>query len=449
MTKNSSKKLLGLLAPGLHSTARWSVASALLQSFLLFASPDSVQSAVSVPIRLKIGDHLALAGDSITEQKLYTRFIEDYLLMCAPQMQTEVCQLGWSGEMAQGFFSRMDKSFDGFRPDLVTVFYGMNDSSRGVYVPPMKKIAAKFKAEGIPAIIVSPGTMDSYYGIRGNDRQFWASFNREQGLMGTEANKIATENGLGFIDLHTPLLEVMAKAKERYRPNYDVCGADGVHPRANGHLIIAWAILKGLGLSGDIGTITVAMKGGSSATEGHKILSDDNGKVFIESSRYPFCFLDAPKQLSPDQVNVAGSTAGILPCFSFNEDLNRFRLVVVGLGQDKAKVTWGTSSRVFSKQDLEKGINLAATFIDNPFTNAFAQVDAAVLKQQRFESVLMKNVIGGVPLPKPASGSTPAPELSPMTKEQAIARRAELVQAARVAVKPVRHQITITPIETK
>ena len=418
-------------------------------TILLLAVTVLAQATDPVPAVLKPGAHLALAGDSITEQKLYTRFIEDYLLMCAPQMQVEVCQLGWSGEMAQGFLSRMDKSFDGFKPDLVTVFYGMNDSSRGVYVPSMKKIAAKFQAEGIPAIIVSPGAMDSYYGIRGNDRQFWAGFNREQGLMGVEAKKIAAENGLGFIDLHTPLLDVMAKAKAWYRPNYDVCGADGVHPRANGHLIIAWTLLKGLGLSGDIGTITVDMKGGSTATEGHKILSAENGKVLIESSRYPFCFLDKANQLSPDQVNVAGSTAGILPCFSFNDDLNRFRLVVIGLDQDKAKVTWGTSSRVFSKQDLAKGINLAAALLNNPFTNAFAQVDTAVLAQQRFESVLMKNIIGGGPLPKPTAGSMPAPEPPPMTKEQAIARRAELVQAARDAVKPVRHQITIIPIKTK
>ena len=331
---------------------------------------------------LKSGAHLAIAGDSITEQKIYSRFIEDYLLMCAPEIQAEVCQLGWSGETAQGFLTRMDESLGWFKPDWVTLFYGMNDATRGVYVPPMKKIAAKLNARGTPAIIVSPGAVDSYYGIRGGDRTFPVGFNKEQGMMGDEAKKIAAENRLEFVDLHTPLLAVMAKAKARYRPNYDVCGGDGIHPRANGHLIIAWTILKGLGLSGDIGTISVAMQGDSKATDGHKILTDAAGQVVIESVRYPFCFLDKANLLSPDQVNVAGSTAGILPCLPFNEDLNRFHLVVTGLQWDKAKVTWGTEGKVFSKQALETGINLAAEFLDNPFKDAFAKVDAAVLEKQ-------------------------------------------------------------------
>jgi hypothetical protein len=33
---------------------------------------------------LHSGDTLAICGDSITEQKMYSVFIEDYLLMCQP-----------------------------------------------------------------------------------------------------------------------------------------------------------------------------------------------------------------------------------------------------------------------------------------------------------------------------------------------------------------------------
>lgn len=427
------------------------LAQLLLTILIAAAGPALPDDGLPPTMALKFGAHVALAGDSITEQKLYTRFIEDYLLMCAPEVQAEVCQLGWSGETAQGFLKRMDADLGWFKPDLVTLFYGMNDASRGIYVPWMKKIAEKLKADGISAMIVSPGAMDTYYGNRGGDRNYPVGFNKEQGLMGDAAKQIATDNGLGFIDLHSPLLEVMAKAKVRYHPNYDVCGADGIHPRPNGHLIIAWTILKGLGLTGDIGTITVAMQGGSRVTSGHTILADAKGRVEIESSRYPFCFIDEPKQLSPDQVKVAGSTAGILPCLPFNNDLNRFRLVVTGLEWEQARVTWGTASKVFLKQDLEKGINLAAEFLDNPFKAPFAKVNAAVLEKQTFEGLLIKNVIGGLPLPvsKPAvTGSvTPIPPKS--TIEQAIEQRTRLMKAEREAVQPVRYQIAISRIETR
>ncbi len=53
--------------------------------------------------QLQKGDFVAIAGDSITEQKQYSVFIEDYLLMCKPQPDLRAIQLGWSGETAAGF----------------------------------------------------------------------------------------------------------------------------------------------------------------------------------------------------------------------------------------------------------------------------------------------------------------------------------------------------------
>src|SRR5829696_8663054 len=52
---------------------------------------------------LQPGDRLAICGDSITEQKMYSRIIEDYLIMCVPDLQVTVRQYGWGGERAPGF----------------------------------------------------------------------------------------------------------------------------------------------------------------------------------------------------------------------------------------------------------------------------------------------------------------------------------------------------------
>src|SRR5687767_5161482 len=56
---------------------------------------------------LKRGDKLAICGDSITEQKMYSRAIETYLTLCAPELNISVRQYGWSGEQAPGFLARM------------------------------------------------------------------------------------------------------------------------------------------------------------------------------------------------------------------------------------------------------------------------------------------------------------------------------------------------------
>src|SRR5258706_12100711 len=56
---------------------------------------------------LREGDRLAICGDSITEQKMYSRIMETYLTVCVPELNISVRQYGWSGERAPGFLARM------------------------------------------------------------------------------------------------------------------------------------------------------------------------------------------------------------------------------------------------------------------------------------------------------------------------------------------------------
>src|SRR5438552_18817579 len=91
---------------------------------LLLLFPITASAADSV---LKPGDSVALCGDSITEQKLYSVFIEDYLLMCQPVSNPETMQFGWSGEKADGFLARMENDVLRFKPRIATTCYGMND----------------------------------------------------------------------------------------------------------------------------------------------------------------------------------------------------------------------------------------------------------------------------------------------------------------------------------
>jgi hypothetical protein len=72
---------------------------------------------------LKQGDFVAICGDSITEQKLYSVFIEDYLLMCKPQQDLRVMQFGWSGEVAPGFLSKMPNEALKFPFTVATTAY--------------------------------------------------------------------------------------------------------------------------------------------------------------------------------------------------------------------------------------------------------------------------------------------------------------------------------------
>ena len=72
-------------------------AFALLLSFALTCAVS-----FAAETGLKPGDMVAVCGDSITEQKQYSVYIEDYLLMCQPAANLHAAQFGWGGEKASG-----------------------------------------------------------------------------------------------------------------------------------------------------------------------------------------------------------------------------------------------------------------------------------------------------------------------------------------------------------
>src|SRR5207302_8799402 len=91
---------------------------------------------------LKKGDRLAICGDSITEQKMYSRIMETYLTVCVPELEITARQYGWSGETAPGFLARMTNDCLRFHPTVATTCYGMNDHGYRRYE---EKIGAAYR----------------------------------------------------------------------------------------------------------------------------------------------------------------------------------------------------------------------------------------------------------------------------------------------------------------
>jgi len=410
-----------------------------LASIVLFAF---FALAGAARAQLQPNDFVAVCGDSITEQKLYSVYIETYLLACKPQPDLRAMQFGWGGEVSWGFLERMDNDVLRYKPTVATTCYGMNDGGYGPlaeeratkYRDAMTAIVKKFKDGGVRSVVVgSPGAVDSDT-FRKDPAQAEV-YNKTLGQLRDMCKQIAAEQGVAFADVHEPMTQVMPAAKKKYGPAYHVCGADGVHPAANGHLVMAYAFLKALGCDGDVGTITMDMSAGKAeASSGHKVIESSSGTVEIVSERYPFCFFGDPA--SPE------STSGVIEFLPFNRDLNRFTLVVKNLPGPRAKVTWGGASKEFSSEELAKGVNLAAEFpVDNPFADAFKSVEAAVREQQNFETPMIKQFVHSLRAFKqmvPAEGEALDRVADTMAK-----RDAELQRAARDAVKPVRHTIVV------
>jgi lysophospholipase L1-like esterase len=393
---------------------------------------------------LQPGDLVAICGDSITEQKLYSMYMEDYLLMCQPAPQMQAIQFGWSGETSWGFRDRMANDVLVFKPSVATTCYGMNDGGYAAltqdrarqYREATEGFVKAFKGAGVRFIVVgSPGVVDSNtFRVTPTRKAGPTVYNQTLGELRDIARDVATQQGVVFANVHDPMLAAMEKAKAKYGDNYPVAGGDGIHPGANGQLIMAYAFLKALGCNGDIGTLTLDAKTGkASATQGHKIVKASATSMEVESSRYPFCFYGEP--------NSPNATRGIIEFLPFNEDLNRLRLVVNNPPAGQVKVTWGTQAKVFSSQDLEKGINLAAEFLDNPFSEPFAKVEGLVKQQQAYETPAIKTLLHSMPQWDKALPE--AKTTLERLRNDLVDKDKTLRKAASAGVVPVRHTIRI------
>jgi hypothetical protein len=211
--------------------------------------------------------------------------------------------------------------------------------------------------------------------------------------------ELAQKEKVRFADVFWPMLVGGFTGRQQYGTNYGIPGNDGVHPHWAGHTLMAYAYLKAMGLDGDIGTFTVDMKRNKiKVSKGHQVISSKLDEFEIESSRYPFCPCAPEGQAAVsypvcgrDGVESDDSIRSGMTLVPFNQDLNRLTLVVKNGTAGQYQITWGDDSKTFPAEQLAKGINLAVEFPSNPFSAAFAKVDAAVAAKQAFETREMKN----------------------------------------------------------
>ena len=392
---------------------------------------------------LQKNDRLAICGDSITEQKMYSRMMETYLTVCRPDLNVSVRQYGWGGETAPGFLARMTNDCLRFNPTIATTCYGMNDHGYGPYRPDIGKrykdnslaIVRAFKAAGARVVQGSPGCVSH------KD----APLNTNLCQLRNIGVDIAESEQVGFADVFWPMLTAEFEAHKRYATNYWIAGGDGVHPDGAGHLVMAYAFLKALGLDGEIGKISVDLGSGKTeASEGHEVVTSKAGEVTIKSSRYPFC--------GSGNVKDFKSVRSGMSLVPFNQELNRLTLVAKNGNAGKYKVTWGKQSKTYSADELAKGVNLADDFAENPFSSAFEKVDKAVAAKQNYETKQIKQIFHGLAGSKYVDGKDPemkrlAAILDPASEQVMAATeqtRAPLVEAIHASFAPVTHTIVIT-----
>jgi lysophospholipase L1-like esterase len=204
-------------------------------------------------------------GDIITEQRLYTTYVEHYVLTHYPDRRVSFTNTGWGGDKVTGNdckpcagvggMARIKRDVIDHRPTVVTLLFGMNDGQYVDFDPAIMKVYE----DGLTAIIrelksktsarIYVMTPSVYDGTRHTP---WSKTDRYNDVLdrySEAAKQIAQREGLSVIDLHTLTSEALRQAKKD-TPDYTFA-SDGVHPEEDGQLLMAAGILRAWGASSD------------------------------------------------------------------------------------------------------------------------------------------------------------------------------------------------------
>lgn len=312
---------------------------------------------------LRNGDHVCFFGDSITEQRLFTSYVEAFILTRFPGMRVTFTNRGWGGDTSWGeeeggtAETRAARDVKPLDPTVVTVMIGMND---GGYVPYNAETENQFKTE-YPKMHVhlkAAAPQARFTLIRTSP---WDDYTRPANgyndalkRYGKVVEDTARQSGDLYVDFNEPMVKVMEAGKDDDLEMANWIVPDSIHPGVSGHLIMAGELLMAWGAPSLISSVVVDASSGRVIQAEQANLSElrADGKRICwtqEDEALPFC-------VAPDDKAVQL----VLRHYDFQERLNRQMFRVEGLeaGLYLLEID-GQAVGTFKADELGAGINLA------------------------------------------------------------------------------------------
>ncbi|MEI6809356.1 MAG: SGNH/GDSL hydrolase family protein, partial [bacterium] len=256
---------------------------------------------------LQKGDRVVFYGDSITEQQLYTNYVEAYLAARYPELSLSFFNAGWGGDTAPGGLKRLDRDVLSIKPTVVTLCYGMNDGQcaspseaiRNQFVAGMRELVARLKEHGVRVVLMTPGMVDESVNPGLKSVQYNMLGLR---MLADEVLKLAATEQLPVCDIHKLMNDVDTRAKAAV-PGFCMI-PDSVHPDPAGHLVMAFGLLRALGVparrlevSGAMGTSDVLCAGGISSARMRR--KRDGCVLAMKIDSLPFFVEPAARKVLP------------------------------------------------------------------------------------------------------------------------------------------------------
>jgi lysophospholipase L1-like esterase len=427
--------------------------------FVLLSFGSLAASAVGADFLIHDGDRVVFLGDSITEQRLYTTYIEAYALTRHPQWRLWFRNVGWGGDtawlrqrshpdeaklfaadesaqqkMVEDSVTRgLERDVLPLKPTLVTVKFGMNDHAYQAfredifraYARSQTEIAEVLKAHGARVAFLTPQPIEDKRPDPDQDVRNQSLRKFSDGL-----REIANKEGATFVDQFDPYMAMLLRERANSPAGF-VGGGDAVHPGPIGHTVMAWAILKGLGAPALVSRVQIDYASQKLS------LAEQCRVVGLKVSDGVVKF-DREDEALPMPIDEKAGTA--LKLAPILEDLDRYELQVTGLPAGTYELSIdGEAVGKANSEELAKGWNLANQA--GPITQQARRVLSLVFQKNNLYYNRWRNVqLYAFPewARSPESETRRAAELANL--DQQIAQAEADIESAR---KPVVHHFEL------
>jgi len=389
----------------------------------------------------KDGDKAVIIGDSITEQHLYSNYVEMWTVSRFPKWNITFRNSGIGGDRSGGGNGRFKRDVLVHNATAMTVDFGMNDGSYkafdepgfNTYMKGLQGMADQAKAANIRVAWMTPSPVE-----KGEEGPALKGYNETLEKYSEGVSTIAQKNGGLFVDQFHPFVALIDKARAE-NPKNRIGGGDPVHPGPPGQAIMAWGILKGLKFP----TLVSAVEIDATA---NKVVKADNCEatnVAAKDGGVSFQRLDAALPFFPVEAK------SILKWQPIDQELNQYLLKVTGLKDGAYEIQIdGKKVGERSATELAAGVNLVSDVLaSGPIADHVKTVFAAVVDKNRFyhDKIFRGIVLGpGVPdwlelTPAEAEAKKAA------ALEKRMAKMVELDAAVRKTLEIKAHQFDVLP----
>ena len=335
------------------------------------------------------GDRVVFYGDSITAQRLYTRFIEDFVLTRYPQMHVTFWNAGVPGDTVYGGYTgdmptRLKRDVLPHRPTVITIMLGMNDGYYmafnqkylDIYKDGYRKLldALQTSAPAARVTLISPTPYDEV--THGTE---FAHYNEVVSRHADFVKEFAASSHLGFSDFNQ--VETRSAELQGTKKNASLAGLlvpDRIHPAEASHWVHGrGALMRSWGVSPVVSSVKIdAATAKTAEIENTQVtdLTEKDGKLQWSQTDNA---LPLPLQLDDGMIQFVLSISDVAA-------MDQQLLSVSGLSEAQYALNIdGKKIASFSREQLSSGVNLA--LFATPMESQAKGVDGIEQKRTRLD----------------------------------------------------------------